>query len=143
MNTPDEQKKYIAFNTQLFYVALGFLLFLVCCIAAFTEKAYAIGIFCLGLCLFYIFIFLISPIYTVFTAQDITAVYFWGVREQFPLNQIRSITKAGSWLSRQGPPEYRIAYPKKKKTPFFADSSIPKTRKTKKLLKQFYRKDII
>ena len=144
MNTPDEQKKYIAFNTQLLFIGAVFLCFLGCCILGFSEREYGFAIFFLFLCLLAVFIFLLFPVSVVFTSQDVTIVYFWGIREQIPWNRIRSITATGSWFLRHTDlPHYNVAYPKTEKTPFFVNGNIPKTRKTKKLLKQFYKKDII
>lgn len=50
----------------------------------------------------------------------------------------------GCWISRGGGlPHYVIAYPTKDKRVFFVCGEIPKTRKTKKYIKQYYKKEIV
>ena len=132
-------KKYIAFNTQLLFLLFVFLFFLCGCIALFAENAYGLAVFFLCVCLLPVIIFLISPMYIVFTAQEITIVYLWGIKECVAWRQIHSITEHGSWILHGGGlPEYHISYPQKEKYPFFIQHNVPKTRKTKKLIKHFY-----
>lgn len=137
---PDEQKKYIARNTHLLFVLFMFLCLLFFCITGFALKETASAILFLCLCPLPVFCFLISPLYVIFTEQEITIVYFWGIKERIAWRQIRHIEERGSWFHKHSClPEYHIAYPKAEKYPFFADGSIPKTRKIKKIMERFYK----
>jgi len=108
---------------------------LFCSIFGFFEKEYAIAVVFLCFCFLPIFVFLISPMYVVFDHDAITVVYLCGVKERIPIKEIRNIEEEGSWFNKySGSPEYRIAYPATEKHPFFADGTVPKTRKTKRIM---------
>ena len=50
----------------------------------------------------------------------------------------------GSWIGAGGAlPHYVIAYPQKEKRLFFVVGEIPKTRKTKKCIENYYKKKIV
>lgn len=137
-------KKYTAFNTHLLLIVMGFLCSICISIAAFSQSEYAFAVFFLFICLIAVFAFLVSPVYIVFTAEEITIVYLWGIKERIMWKQIRNISEYGSWIFRHvGTPEYCISYPQKEKYPFFVKGRVPRTRKTKKLIKYFYNKDIL
>ena len=139
-DVPKGEKKYIACNTHLLFILFVFFFLLGCSIASFSEGAYALAIVFLIFCLLPVFCFLIAPMYVVFTAQEVTIVYLWRIKEHIAWREIRGITEYGSWFNKYSClPEYHIAYPQKEKRLFFVNGSIPKTRKTKKLIKQFYK----
>lgn len=137
---PDKNReKHIAFNTHLLFQLFIFSCILCCCIISFIETEYAIVIAFLCFCLLFVFAFMISPMYVVFTADEITIVYLWGVRERIRIKQIRSIDEEGNCFNRYSKlPQYHIAYPVTEKRPFFADGDVPKTRKTKKIMKSLF-----
>lgn len=141
----NDEEKHIAFNKQIFLLIFMFVLFLLLGVSVLSSKdGLGYAIFFLILCLVPIFAFLISPMYIVFTPREITVVYLWGLKERIEWKQIRNITEYGSYLVKgSGLPEYQIAYPRKEKYPFFVDSSIPKTHKTKKMVKRYYKGSII
>ena len=67
-----------------------------------------------------------------------------GQREIIRWKNIRYIRLNGAWVTRgEGLPHYEIAYPTNVKRAFFVRGEIPKTRKTKKYIKKYYKKDII
>ena len=139
----DQQEKHIAFNTHLLLMIFFLFCSLGISISCFSEGSYSLAIGFLCLCLLPLFAFLISPMYVVFTTQGITIVYLWGIKERMEWNSIRDITEYGSWFYEHlGFPGYHIAYPQKEKYPFFVNSNIPKTRKTKKMIKKFYDYEI-
>ena len=93
--------------------------------------------------LLHLFIFLISPMYYVFSEEKIEIIYLWKQKEEIKWNSIKHITLSGSWISRYAaPPHYHIAYPTNKRRAFFINSDISKTRKTKRLIEKYYKKNI-
>ena len=138
------KQKYSAFNTQLFFVVAMFLVFLVLSICAAVEREVGLAIGFALATLLPIFVFLISPLYVVFSDEEIEIVYILGQREVIKWNSVRSISLNGAWISRgSGLPHYVVAYPTNEKRPFFVRGEIPKTRKTKRYIKKYYKKDII
>ena len=133
-------KTYTAFNTHLFLPIGMFLIFLFIAISCVRngEIGLAIGF---GIAtLLPIFVFLISPLYTVFSYKEVKIVYVMGQKEIIRWTDVRNITSYGSFFSKYEPlPYYELSYPKNKKRPFFVKGEIPKTFKTKKLIKKLYR----
>ena len=144
-NAPIVEEKHIVFNTHIIIMILLFAIFLGFGISGLASKEdLGWAIFFLILCLLPIYVFLISPMYVVFTPRDVTVVYLWGIKERIEWKEIRNITSYGSFFVRYGGfPRYQIAYPKKEKYPFFVDSSIPRTHKVKKMVKRYYKGKII
>lgn len=139
-NIPGGENTSIAYNTHLLSMLFMLLCFLFFAVMGFVLEEVVPAIIFLCLCPLPIFCFLISPLYVIFTEQEITIVYFWGIKERIAWRQIRHIEERGSWFHKHSClPEYHIAYPKAEKYPFFADGSIPKTRKIKKMMERFYR----
>jgi len=137
-------KKQIAINTHLI---LCFLLFCALLgLAAVCAAENEIGL-CVAFSLFLllpVFVFLISPLYFVFSDDCVEIVYHFDVKEQIRWKDIQRVTLMGSWFGKfNSPPHYVIAYYRKGKVPFFVAGRIPKTRKTKKLIKQYYKRQIV
>lgn len=91
-----------------------------------------------------IFAIVISPTIYVFEDDKLTIVYFFGIKEIIAWKEIRSIRKMGGWFRGKGRgfPVYEVIYPQKKKVPFFVESCIVSNKKTAKLLKEYYKKNI-
>jgi hypothetical protein len=136
-------KKHIAFNTHLIFFAAFFLMILGIFEACAREKEIGLSI-AFGLFLLLpIFLFFISPLYFIFSDECLEIVYHFGQREQIKWSEIKSITRMGSWISKSGGfPRYEIIYPSKEKRPFFVVGEVSKTRRTKKLIKQYYKREI-
>ena len=138
------KQKHYAFNTQLFFVIALFAIFLVLSICAAIEREIGLSIGFAVATLLPIFVFLISPLCTAFSDEEIEIVYIMGQREIIKWRNIRSIYLNSSWISRGGGlPHYEVAYPTNDKRAFFVRGEIPKTRKTKKYIRMYYKKDII
>ena len=91
-----------------------------------------------------IFVFLISPLYFVFSDEYVEIVYNFGQRELIKWKDIRNISLMGSWIGRGGGlPRYSVAYPKKEKRLFFVVGEITKSSRTTKLIKEYYKKKIV
>ena len=137
-------KKHYAFNTQLFFVIALLCLFLVLSICAAIEREIGLSIGFAVATLLPIFVFIISPLYIVFSDEEIKIIYILGQREIIKWKNIRCIYLNGAWISRGGGlPHYVIAYPTDKKRAFFVRGEIPKTRKIASLIKKYYRKEIL
>ena len=89
-----------------------------------------------------VFVILIQPVVISFSSENIQIIYTIGVRETIPIKQIRKIYEQGNWFAgHSGWPVYVVVYPQISKKYFFANGELPKTRKIKKLLRMFYRRD--
>ena len=140
----DSNKKRIALNTQLWLPVVLFVIFTTISIFCISEKELGLSVGFLIMALLLIFLLLISPMYYVFSEENVEIIYLWGQKEEIKWDIIRSITLYGSWISRGGgPPHYHIAYPTSKKRAFFINGDISKTRKTKKLIAKYYKKNIV
>lgn len=143
-NTNDVQEKaHIAINTHLLLALILFLIFV--CISISSAIEHEIGLcigFAVAACL-PILVCLISPLYCVFSSQEVMIVYTLGQKERIPWSTVRSISHTGGWIVGVGFPRYVISYPKTEKSRFYVCGEIPKTRKTKKLIKKYYQKEII
>jgi len=138
-----QYKTHIAFNTHLFLP-----LFLLICFLSFSifsavvdhdiELAIGFALF-IPFCLFAI---LISPLYIVFSDEEVKIIYTLGQKEIIKWKDVRSIYTQGSWGGGGGPPCYVFVYPNKEKRAFFVRGEIPKTRITTKLIKKYYKRKI-
>ena len=138
------KQKHYAFNTQLLFVIAFFVVFLVLSICAAIEQEIGLSIGFAVATLLPVFVLLISPLYVVFSDEEIEIVYIMGQREFIKWKNIRYIRLNGVWISRGGGfPHYEVAYPTDVKRAFFVRGEIPKTRKTKKYIKMYYKKDIV
>ena len=133
-------KTYTAFNTHLFLPIGMFLIFLFIAISCVRngEIGLAIGF---GIAtLLPIFVFLISPLYMVFSYKEVKIVYVMGQKEIIRWTDVRKIISFCGFLSKHEPlPYYALLYPQNKKRPFFVNGEIPKTFKTKRLIKKLFR----
>jgi len=129
---------YLVLSVILFFVLLG--------IAVLCAIENEIGL-CIGFSLFLavpVIAFVFSPLYFVFSDDCVEIVYHFDVKEQIRWKDIQRVTLMGSWFGKfNSPPHYVIAYYRKGKVPFFVAGRIPKTRKTKKLIKQYYKRQIV
>ena len=138
------KQKHYAFNPQLFLVIAFFIIFLVLSICAAIEREVGLSIGFVVATLLPVFVFLISPLYIAFSDEEIEIVYIMGQREFIKWKNIMCIYLNGAWISRGGGlPHYEVAYPTNVKRAFFVRGEIPKTRKTKKYIKMYYKKDIV
>ena len=134
----------IALNTHLQFLVIFFAIFIGLSVLGLIEQevwmAIGFGIVTLAP----LFVFLISPMYYVFSKESVEIIYLWGQKEEIKWTSIRSITLEGSWLSRgDSPPHYQIAYPTAQKRKFFMNGEVSKTIKTRKLINRYYKKDIM
>ena len=140
----DSDKKQIAINGHLWLPVALFAIFAAISISCISEKEIGLFVGFLVATLLPTFVFLISPVYYVFSEESVKIIYLWGQKEEIKWNAIRSITLYGSWLSRgDATPHYHIAYPTNKRRAFFINGDIAKTRKTKKLITKYYKKNIV
>ena len=138
-----KDKKHIAFNTHLIVWFVLFLVLVSILIAFVIEKDIMAVVFCSVLILIFMFVFIISPLYVIFSDEGVEIVYNFGQREFIKWSKIKEISLKGSWITKGGgPPSYVISYRSKEKLPFFAMGEIPKTLKTKRLLKKYYKREI-
>ena len=139
-----DNKKHIAINTHLWLAVVLFLIFITIAISCINENEIGMVVGFIIAALLPIFVFLISPVYYIFSEESVTITYLFGQKEEIKWNSIRSITLYGSWISHGGAsPHYHIAYPTNKKRAFFINGDISKTRKTKRLIKKYYKNNIV
>ena len=138
------KQKHYAFNTQLFFVIAFFVVFLVLSICAAIEQEIGLSIGFAVATLLPVFVLLISPLYVVFSNEEIEIIYILGQREIIKWKNIRCIYFNGSLVSRGGGfPHYEVAYLTDVKRAFFVRGEIPKTRKTKNISKCITRKRLL
>jgi len=129
---------YLVLSVILFFVLLG--------IAVLCAIENEIGL-CIGFSLFLavpVIAFVFSPLYFVFSDDCVEIVYHFGKKEQIKWRDIKEIKLAGSWIRKFAAyPRYVIDYRGKENRPFFVAGQIPKTRKTKKQLKKYYKREIV
>lgn len=137
-------QKQIALNTHLLLpIALGVLFVLLSVVCARTQDVgLSVGF---GLAtLLPVFGFLISPMYYVFSKDGVEIVYLLGQREVIRWRTVKEIILMGDWFIRNmEAPHYHFVYPHKGKQAFFVCGDISKTRRTKRLIKRYYRKEIL
>ncbi len=142
MKIDKQNKKHIAINTHLMLPIILFLIFVGISIASIVENELwgAIGF---GIAtILPIGVFVISPLYFVFDDEAAKIVYNFGQSLTIPWKEIREIFLLGSWIGG-GIPRYVISFPQRDKRLFFIVGEISKTRRTKKLIKSYYKGKII
>ena len=140
-------KRKIAFNTYLIFFFFLLLVFVGLAIFFLTDSEdgdVALSIVGFALAVVPIFGIVISPVIYIFEDNKLTIVYCIGMKEIITWKEMRSIRKMGGWFGGKGRgfPVYEVIYPKHKKTPFFMEGCIVSNRKTAKLLKAYYKKNI-
>lgn len=136
-------KKHIAVNTHLLLCVLMCAEFLWLCILCAGEKEIALSVLFGVFALVPVVVFFLSPLYVTFSADCIEIVYHFGLKERIRWSEIRNISVRGSWIGKGGGlPNYEIAYPCKEQRPFFVVGKIPKTRKTKRYIERYYKRNI-
>lgn len=142
----ENKKRKIAFNTHLILFIILIAVFSYVSIGLLSSEGDSPLLSLCGFSLVAVFVFaiLISPLVFVFDDDNLTIIYVLGTKEIIPWKEIRSITKLGGWFGGKGKgmPTYKIAYPKSKKGPFYVDSSVSCSFKTKRLMKLYYGKKI-
>ncbi len=140
-------KRKIAFNTYLIFLFTLLLVFVGLAIFFLTDRedadiALSVSGFVLAAVLG--FAIAISPAIYIFEDDKLTIVYCLGMKASVTWKEIRSVKKMGGWFKGKGKgfPVYEVIYPKKGKMPFFMEGSIVSNRKTAKLLKEYYKKNI-
>ena len=137
-------KKHIAFNTHLILCFVLFIVFLGLSISSAIVNEIGLSIIFAIFIILPVFVFVISPLYFIFSDEYVEIVYNFGQREKIKWSDIRNIALMGSLLGAgSGLPHYVIAYPKKEKRMFFVVGEIQKTRKTKKFIEKYYKKKIV
>ena len=137
-------KREIAANTHLCLCFALYLFFILMSVFSVQEGKLGLSVGFAAANLLPLFVFLISPMYYIFSADGVEIIYLWGQKEEIKWTSVRTVTLFGSWISRGGAmPHYHLAYSTNKKRVFFACGDISKTRKTKKLIKKYYKNHII
>lgn len=137
---PVNTEKEIAFDNHILPNSLcafcGFV------VASFGSWVDEVGFLVLGILLVvsFVTIILISPVYYVFSAENLIICHPFKRREIIHWQDISNINEYGSWLSPGliGLPHYKIFYRHEKEI-LFLDGEICKSRKTKRLLQKYYK----
>ena len=141
-----KKERNVTFNTHLIFFFVLFLIFIGLAIFFMTDNEdadIALSMAGFALAAAPIFVIVISPVIYIFEDDKLTIVYCLGIKEVITWKEIRSIKKMGGWFGKgRGVPVYEVIYPKHKKTPFFVEGCIVSNRKTAKLLKVYYKKNI-
>ena len=138
-----DKKKQIAINTHLLHSIVFCVFFILFAIFSAKDQEIGLAVGFAAFTLLPLFVFLISPIYYVFSDESVKIIYLWGKKEEIEWTSVKSIEIEGSWIGgREGFPHYHLAYPQNKKLLFFMNGDISKTRRTKKLIKKYYKKHI-
>ena len=140
----DSNKKQKAINTHLWLPVALFVIFVTIGIVCIIEKEVWLSVGFFVAALLPLFVFLVSPLYYVFSKESVEIIYLWGQKEEIQWDEIRSITRFGGWFSLGGgTSRYNIAYPTDKKRAFFINGDVYKTRKTKELIQKYYKRNIV
>ena len=145
--TSMSKQRKIAFNTHLIFFFVLSLIFIGLAIFFLTDNEdgdITLSIVGFALAAVPIFGIVISPVIYIFEDDKLTIVYILGMKEIITWKEMRSIRKMGGWFGGKGRgfPVYEVTYPKYKKTLFFVEGCIVSNRKTAKLLKEYYKKNI-
>ncbi|MBE6603842.1 MAG: hypothetical protein E7636_05910 [Ruminococcaceae bacterium] len=143
-----KKERKIAFNTNHIFFFVLFLIFIGLAIFFLTDNEdgdIILAIAGFAMAVAPIFAIVISPVIYIFDDDQLTIVYCLGIKEVISWKGIRSITKRGGWFkgTGRGMPVYEIAYPNKKKIPFFVEACVAHNKKTAKLMKEYYKKNIV
>lgn len=143
-----KKDRKIAFDTHLIFIVLLLAIFVAMAVFFLTDSedgSLALAIACFVLCAVPIFAIFVSPLFYIFDAEGLTVVYTLGLKERILWRDVRSVSKRGSWWHRGmggGMPVFDITYPRSKKYPFFIDPGVARNKKTAKLFREYYKKDI-
>lgn len=137
------KKEHRAINTHLILWLIMILVFLGLSVGSATGGEVGLCVAFAVFALVPAFVFLISPLYFVFDNRCIEIVYVLGQREQIRWGEIKNISRYGSWIGGGGSPHFVIAYGQGEKRPFFVRGEIPKTRRTEKLIRKYYKIEIL
>lgn len=85
-----------------------------------------------------------SATHYLFDEEGIVIRYFFGIEENIPWSSVKEVILSGSshLVSRYGDPTYKVNYEKDKKTPYFANGEIIKTKRVALLMKTYYNGNI-
>lgn len=137
-----KNKKY-AFNTYLILFSFVNAVFVYLTVMTTIEKDWLLFGLSLAFSVIFFLINLIQPLLVTFTPEEIRIIYAVGVKEIIPISKIRSIYLQENLSRRRGgSPVYVVRYPHEQKY-FFVVGEIPRTFRTKKLLKQYCGKKLI
>ncbi len=139
----EPEKKYIAVNFRLLLWMFVLLVFLGLTVVTAREQEWGLALGFGVFSLVALFGIVISPLYVVFTQSAVTIVYLLGTREQILWKDVKKIYSQGSWFSRGAPPAYKLVYASREKLPFLMEGEIPKTIRTRALLKKFWKREIL
>lgn len=129
-----DKKKQIAINTHLLHPIVFCVFFILFAIFSAKDQEIGLAVGFAAFTLLPLFVFLISPMYYVFSEEGVKIIYLWGQKEKIEWPSVRSVEIEGNWIGgREGFPHYHVAYPQNKKLMFFMSGDISKTRRTKKL----------
>ena len=140
---PVSTEKYIALNNHVLpnslFVSFGFLLV---SFGLWAEET-VFCVFGVILVLIFMFLLLISPTHYVFSNEAVVICHPFKRREIIPWEDIRSISKYGSWFypEHNGFTHYKIHYRHEKEI-LFLNGEICKSRKTKGLLQKYYKGNV-
>ena len=129
-----KKERKIAFNTNQIFFFVLLLIFLSLAIFFLIDSEdgdIALSVAGFALTIAPIFAIIISPVIYIFEDDTLTIVYCLGIKEVIAWKEIRSVAKRGGWFkgTGRGMPVYEIAYPNKKKIPFFVDACVAHNRK--------------
>ena len=77
-----DNKKHIAINTHLWLAVVLFLIFITIAISCINENEIGMVVGFLIAALLPIFVFLISPVYYIFSEESVTITYLFGQKEE-------------------------------------------------------------
>ena len=137
---PVDTDKYIAFNNHIPAYFLSFVIgFFVAGFGLWAEETFftVAGVLC---ALVFAILLLISPYNYIFSNENVIICHPFKRKEIIPWEDIRSIDKYGSWFNRgfRSLPHYKIYY-RHEKERLFLNGEICRSRKTKRLLKKYYK----
>ena len=137
---PVSTEKYIAFNNHILSNSLcAFCGFVVASFGSWADE-FIFTVFGILIILIFIFLLLISPIFYVFSEENVVICHPFKRRETIHWQDISNINEYGSWLSPGliGLPHYKIFYRHEKEV-LFLNGEICKSKKTKQLLQKYYK----
>ncbi len=139
------KSRELIFNRQLIrFLMLAIIgLIVILCEGYFYKEDHNLDGLIIGvpLAVIYLIIFLISPIYYVFEENELIIKYFWGLKEIIPYKQIYMILTDVDYRHFLFPlKSLEIFYPHEQKFPL--NSTIHKSKRTKRLLQHYTNKEI-
>ena len=108
-----DKKKQSAINTHLLHPIVFCAFFILFAIFSAKDEEIWLAVGFAAFTLLPLFVFLISPMYYVFSEESVKIIYLWGEKEEIEWTFVRSIETEGSWMvGRMGFPHYHVAYRK-------------------------------